>query len=165
MQSQQVAVPDRALSDLFAADDDPWVVVDQMLYAGSAHVFEGSDRVFKTHYFCRACCGELTDLRVHYVVCCPYCGTSLPFLLDDREREHVRWDGDWPYHMLRTRFVSWCRWVGVPEGTPPTILPNGNHSWVTEPCRLLENHAGGHRFIGEKQRPPLNPIREWLEAR
>ena len=136
------------LAALRAADS--WLLVDQLLS-------RNSDRVYKTHHLCSACLADLSDLRVHHVVVCPYCSSPLSFLLDGAERGHLS-VVDWPYDALRQRFVGWCA-VHRFDWSKATIDPEtGNESVVGEKCRRLENHPGECRFDGDKERPPLNPL-------
>lgn len=135
----------------------PWVIVDQM---------SGPDTLYSTHYFCGTCCADLSALRVHHVFCCPYCGGELPNLLNEPQRSqpHMQCRGPWPYDMLSRRFPSWCTYLGFAPDAPEMGLPNG---WVRREmstCRLLEGHEGDHRFGGDRQHPPRNPIREWATA-
>lgn len=136
-----------------APDADSWVIIDQMI----------GTSVYRTHYFCRACCADLSDLRVHHVACCPYCMVPLSFLLDGQERARIQWAGEWPYDALRSRFVEWCSWMGIRDGDLGEQLPNGGQSWVMHRCRLIDGHRGDHRYDeGPRQIPPRNPLREWF---
>jgi hypothetical protein len=134
--------------EAFFAEGDPWIVVDQMC----------GDSVYRTHYLCRACYADLTDLRVHYVVRCPYCEVPLPSLLDGTKRNHVAVQG-WPYDLLNARFPGWCTWHGVVPGDKGELLPNGNTSWEMPSCRLLADHDGPHDFGSGRVCPPRNPVR------
>jgi hypothetical protein len=128
---------------------DSWVVVDQMC---------GSTSVYSTHYFCRACCADLSELRVHHVRWCPYCGVEMTFLLDGQDRPHAQLHGGWPYDLLRERYPSWCSWQGA--GDEPRIpTENGGWSQLLTVCRLLEGHDGDHEFVKGRERPPRNPLR------
>lgn len=126
---------------------EPWVIIDRMI----------GDSLYSTAYLCRACCAELTELRVHHVRWCPYCGAELPFLLDGAERAHIKFYGEWPYDLLRLRFPSWCSWLG--SGDEPILITENGTSQVLTFCRLLEGHEGDHVFVTGRERPPVNPIR------
>ena len=150
--SDLISAESQDVSRLFEPSGDSWAIVDQMC-AGS---------LYRTHYFCRACCADLTDLRVHHVRWCPYCGIEMSFLLDGLERDHGAFDGglwmSWPYEALSARFVDWCSWHG--SGDEPKILTeDGGWSQTLSSCRLLEGHDGPHEFTKGRIRPPTNPVR------
>lgn len=136
---------------LVETNPQPWVIIDHLLPGGT---------LYKTHHLCGTCCADLSELRVHHVVCCPYCGTDLPFLLDILEQEHLQFEGSWPYEALSARYLNWCRRINFNVGgAPDSIDADGTASWRGKPCRLLRDHAEPCRFDGPRQRPARNPIR------
>jgi hypothetical protein len=126
---------------------DNWVVVDQM----------SGDSVFSTHYFCRTCWAEIGGYHQHFVICCPFCATPMPYVGTFSDRKHAQYHGSWPYDLLRLRWAQeHCHFWG--GDNPWTLSEDGKMLSELERCRRLDGHAGEHRYEGEWERFAVNPF-------
>lgn len=148
--SGEIAVRDAGLLDTLQPSDG-WLIVDHCIRGGT---------LYQTHYLCAACLADLTELRVHHVIACPYCTADLPFLLDaeQKEKPHAQFVGDWPYDLLGLRFPDWCTWHGVMPGDQGEPIPGGGRQWIMQGCRLPKGHAEPCEFGPGRVPNTSNPL-------